>query len=114
MTDLVSLRATLLPVEGARSASPCAVARAGHGAQFSERRGKVRGGPRSRTHRAPSARAFARGPTTSGLHRWCGITLAEYLLVPHARANLAVVPDELSDEQVLMLPDTPRRAFRQP
>ena len=30
---------------------------------------------------------------------------AEYLLVPDARANLAVVPDELSDEQVLMLPD---------
>jgi len=30
---------------------------------------------------------------------------AEYLLVPDARANLAIVPDELSDEQVLMLPD---------
>jgi alcohol dehydrogenase len=30
---------------------------------------------------------------------------AEYLLVPHARANLAVVPPDLSDEQVLMLPD---------
>ena len=30
---------------------------------------------------------------------------AEYLLVPHARANLAVVPDALTDEQVLMLPD---------
>jgi alcohol dehydrogenase len=30
---------------------------------------------------------------------------AEYLLVPHARANLAVVPPQLSDEQVLMLPD---------
>jgi threonine dehydrogenase-like Zn-dependent dehydrogenase len=30
---------------------------------------------------------------------------AEYLLVPDARANLAVVPDQLSDEQVLMLPD---------
>lgn len=30
---------------------------------------------------------------------------AEYLLVPDARANLALVPDELSDEQVLMLPD---------
>jgi threonine dehydrogenase-like Zn-dependent dehydrogenase len=30
---------------------------------------------------------------------------AEYLLVPHARANLAVIPDGLSDEQVLMLPD---------
>lgn len=30
---------------------------------------------------------------------------AEYLLVPDARANLALVPHELSDEQVLMLPD---------
>jgi threonine dehydrogenase-like Zn-dependent dehydrogenase len=30
---------------------------------------------------------------------------AEYLLVPDARANLEVVPDSLSDEQVLMLPD---------
>ena len=30
---------------------------------------------------------------------------AEYLLVPDARANLAHVPDELTDEQVLMLPD---------
>ena len=30
---------------------------------------------------------------------------AEYLLVPDARANLAVVPDGLTDEQVLMRPD---------
>jgi len=30
---------------------------------------------------------------------------AEYLLVPDARANLALVPDELTDDQVLMLPD---------
>ena len=30
---------------------------------------------------------------------------AEYLLVPNARANLAVIPETLSDEQVLMLPD---------
>jgi alcohol dehydrogenase len=30
---------------------------------------------------------------------------AEYLLVPDARANLAVIPDSLTDEQVLMLPD---------
>jgi threonine dehydrogenase-like Zn-dependent dehydrogenase len=30
---------------------------------------------------------------------------AEYLLVQDARANLAVVPDALTDEQVLMLPD---------
>jgi threonine dehydrogenase-like Zn-dependent dehydrogenase len=36
---------------------------------------------------------------------------AEYLLVPHARANLAVVPPELSDEQVLMLPDIASTGF---
>jgi threonine dehydrogenase-like Zn-dependent dehydrogenase len=30
---------------------------------------------------------------------------AEYLLVPDARANLAPIPDDLTDEQVLMLPD---------
>ena len=30
---------------------------------------------------------------------------AEYLLVPDARANLAIVPDGLTDEDVLMLPD---------
>lgn len=30
---------------------------------------------------------------------------AEYLLVPDARANLAVIPHGLTDEQVLMLPD---------
>lgn len=54
----------------------------------------------------------------NGAHSQCGGALggwrfgntingawAEYLLVPHARANLAMIPDELSDEQVLMLPD---------
>lgn len=30
---------------------------------------------------------------------------AEYLLVPNARANLAKIPHELTDEQVLMVPD---------
>jgi threonine dehydrogenase-like Zn-dependent dehydrogenase len=30
---------------------------------------------------------------------------AEYLLVPDARANLALIPDTLTDEQVLLLPD---------
>jgi threonine dehydrogenase-like Zn-dependent dehydrogenase len=30
---------------------------------------------------------------------------AEYLLVPHARANLAKISDALTDEQVLMIPD---------
>src|SRR3954465_3728608 len=54
----------------------------------------------------------------NGVHSQCGGGLggwkfgntingawAEYLLVPDARANLALVPDELTDEQVLMLPD---------
>ena len=54
----------------------------------------------------------------NGTHAQCGGALggwrfgntihgawAEYLLVPHARANLARIPDGLSDEQVLMLPD---------
>jgi threonine dehydrogenase-like Zn-dependent dehydrogenase len=36
---------------------------------------------------------------------------AEYLLVPDARANLAPVPDELTDEQVLMLPDIASTGF---
>jgi alcohol dehydrogenase len=30
---------------------------------------------------------------------------AEYLLVPDARANLALIPDELTDEQVMLCPD---------
>ena len=30
---------------------------------------------------------------------------SEFLLVPHARANLAVIPDALTDAEVLMLPD---------
>jgi threonine dehydrogenase-like Zn-dependent dehydrogenase len=30
---------------------------------------------------------------------------AEYLLVPDARANLAPIPDELTDEQVMLCPD---------
>jgi alcohol dehydrogenase len=30
---------------------------------------------------------------------------AEYLLIPHAQANLAKIPDELSDEQVVLLAD---------
>jgi threonine dehydrogenase-like Zn-dependent dehydrogenase len=36
---------------------------------------------------------------------------AEYVLVPHAMANLARVPDELSDEQVLMCPDIMSTGF---
>ena len=36
---------------------------------------------------------------------------AEYVLVPDAMTNLAVVPDELSDEQVLMCPDIMSTGF---
>jgi alcohol dehydrogenase len=32
---------------------------------------------------------------------------AEYLLVPNAQANLAKIPDELSDEQVVLLAESP-------
>jgi alcohol dehydrogenase len=54
----------------------------------------------------------------NGVHAQCGGALggwrfgntidgawAEYLLVPDARANLAPIPDELSDEQVVLVPD---------
>lgn len=36
---------------------------------------------------------------------------AEYLLVPNAQANLAKIPDELTDEQVLMLADIASTGF---
>ena len=36
---------------------------------------------------------------------------AEYVLVPHAMANLALVPDSLTDEQVLMCPDIMSTGF---
>jgi threonine dehydrogenase-like Zn-dependent dehydrogenase len=36
---------------------------------------------------------------------------AEYLLVPHAQANLAKVPDDLSDEQVVLLADIASTGF---
>jgi alcohol dehydrogenase len=36
---------------------------------------------------------------------------AEYVLVPDAMANLALVPDELTDEQVLMCPDIMSTGF---
>jgi threonine dehydrogenase-like Zn-dependent dehydrogenase len=36
---------------------------------------------------------------------------AEYLLVPHAQANLAKIPDELSDEQVVLLADIGSTGF---
>ena len=36
---------------------------------------------------------------------------AEYVLIPDARANLALIPDHLSDEQVLMCPDIMSTGF---
>jgi len=36
---------------------------------------------------------------------------AEYLLVPHAQANLAKIPDELTDEQVVLLADIVSTGF---
>jgi alcohol dehydrogenase len=36
---------------------------------------------------------------------------AEYLLVPHAQANLAKIPDELTDEQVILLADIASTGF---
>ena len=36
---------------------------------------------------------------------------AEYLLIPHAQANLAVIPDELTDEQVILLADIASTGF---
>src|SRR5262245_53783952 len=54
----------------------------------------------------------------NGSHSQCGGALggwrfgntingawAEYLLVPDARANLAVIPDELTDDEVVLCPD---------
>jgi threonine dehydrogenase-like Zn-dependent dehydrogenase len=36
---------------------------------------------------------------------------AQYAVVPHAAANLAIVPDELSDEQVILLADIASTGF---
>src|SRR5205085_4944722 len=36
---------------------------------------------------------------------------AEYLLVPYAQANLAKIPDELTDEQVVLLADIASTGF---
>ena len=36
---------------------------------------------------------------------------AEYLLVPHAQANLAKIPDDLTDEQVVLLADVASTGF---
>ena len=39
-------------------------------------------------------------------------TQAEYVLVPDAEANLALIPDALTDEQVLMCPDVMSTGFK--
>ena len=57
-----------------------------------------------------------RGGDTEALGGWrFGNTIngsqAEYLLVPHAQANLAKIPDELSDEQVVLLADIASTGF---
>ena len=41
-------------------------------------------------------------------------TQAEYVLVPDAQANLAPIPDGLTDEQVLMCPDIMSTGFKGP
>ncbi|MEP7365423.1 MAG: alcohol dehydrogenase catalytic domain-containing protein [Acidobacteriota bacterium] len=38
-------------------------------------------------------------------------TQAEYVLVPHAQANLALIPDALTDEEVLLLTDIASTGF---
>src|SRR5919112_1214540 len=44
------------------------------------------------------------GNTIHGAH-------AEYLLVPHAQANLAKIPDDVTDEQVVLLADIASTGF---
>jgi threonine dehydrogenase-like Zn-dependent dehydrogenase len=65
------------------------------------------------------------GSCLSGTHSQCGGKAmggwrfgntidgaqAEYLLVPHAAANLAIIPPNLTDEQVLMCPDIMSTGF---
>ncbi len=65
------------------------------------------------------------GPCLEGVHSQCGGTAlggwrfgntidgaqAEFLLVPNAMANLAPVPDHLTDEEVLMCPDIMSTGF---
>lgn len=65
------------------------------------------------------------GPCLDGTHSQCGGkpmggwrfgntidgAQAEFLLVPNAMANLALVPDHLSDEEVLMCPDIMSTGF---
>lgn len=65
------------------------------------------------------------GPCLDGTHSQCGGkpmggwrfgntidgAQAEFLLVPNAMANLAAVPDHLSDEEVLMCPDIMSTGF---
>ena len=56
------------------------------------------------------------GADTEALGGWrFGNTMngaqSEYLLVPHAQANLAKIPDDLSDEQVVLLADIASTGF---
>ncbi len=62
------------------------------------------------------AQCGGRGGTYEALGGWrFGNTIngaqAEYLLVPYAQANLAKIPDELSDEQVVLLADIASTGF---
>src|SRR5262249_57988842 len=56
------------------------------------------------------------GEGVEGIRGWrFGNTIngaqAEYLLVPNAQANLAKIPDELSEEQVVLLADIASTGF---
>ncbi|MDQ2919182.1 MAG: alcohol dehydrogenase catalytic domain-containing protein, partial [Verrucomicrobiota bacterium] len=62
------------------------------------------------------AQCGGRGGTYEALGGWrFGNTIngaqAEYLLVPYAQANLAKIPDELTDEQVVLLADIASTGF---
>ena len=39
---------------------------------------------------------------------------AEYILVPSAQANLTLIPDDVTDEQVVLLPDIASTGFSGP
>jgi alcohol dehydrogenase len=49
--------------------------------------------------------------TTYASRRSSARAQAEYLLVPHAQANLAKIPDELTDEQVVLPADIASTGF---
>jgi alcohol dehydrogenase len=72
---------------------------AGHGSQCGDSKAAVR----APGHPKPMG-GWRFGNTIDGCQ-------AEYLLVPYAQANLTVVPDFLTDEQVLMCPDIMSTGF---